>query len=169
MTDYTEEAKRILFFQSEPMSGNMLADWQVDQATAAILDLTEQAYKAGQQDGAEGFSGWLDAAIHIEIASITTTEGSLPATLPFKKELSAFVERKVKSFLEATQDQPKEVGCPTCGGTGYRPCKICLEKADMFSKIEHSRGCYEVSSDGGGTGEASYCRDCDGSGKVKQS
>ena len=34
-----EEIKDILFFQSEPMSSSMLADWQVEQATNEILDL----------------------------------------------------------------------------------------------------------------------------------
>lgn len=39
--DLTPEQKidEILFFQSEPMSGNMLADWQIKQTKSKLLAL----------------------------------------------------------------------------------------------------------------------------------
>lgn len=45
MNKLREQIKDILFFQSEPMSSNMLADWQVDQATKAIYLLINQKEK----------------------------------------------------------------------------------------------------------------------------
>jgi len=49
-----DKIKDILFFQSEPMSSNMLADWQVDQATDSILTLINQKEKEAVVAFAEG-------------------------------------------------------------------------------------------------------------------
>ena len=42
------EINEILFFQSEPMSGNMLADWQINQAHSAITKMIESAVIEGK-------------------------------------------------------------------------------------------------------------------------
>lgn len=55
------ELDEILFFQSEPMSSNMLADWQIKQAKKALLRWREAyAEKARLKDWEEYWKFWID-------------------------------------------------------------------------------------------------------------
>lgn len=48
MNAVEEQIKNILFFQSEPMSSNMLAPWQIEQATEALNALINQKEKESE-------------------------------------------------------------------------------------------------------------------------
>lgn len=45
-----EQLKEILFFQSQPGSSNMLADWQIKDATKQILKLVDKATRESRLD-----------------------------------------------------------------------------------------------------------------------
>lgn len=58
--------------------------------------------------------------------------------------------------------------CERCEGRGFdlSPCDVCGNTPNESGTIDHGRGCYVASEDGGGSEVADDCHGCHGSGRV---
>ena len=71
---------------------------------------------------------------------------------------------------EALNSDMMSIECPQCRGrkTELWTCKVCGNEPNEDGEVNHGRGCYQLSSDGGGTEypDLDPCSRCEGTGLV---